>query len=142
MTVVVRVFGILILIGMIASVWYYFKINNDHNPLFRGAQLVKREQFKEAIPYLNEAVTEFPGDARVFYFRGIAYYKLGDFKKALQDFSSGITLDPKDKDLYFQRAMTNIKLEQPATVCDDLLKSKDLGSKEAEQAYNQLCLKR
>jgi len=142
MTIVVRVFGVLLIIGIIASVWYYYKINDSGNPLFRGAQLVKREQYKEAIPVLTEAVKDFPGDARVFYFRGVAYYKLGDYKKALQDFSSGIVIDSTDKDLYFQRAITNIKLEQQSSVCNDLLKSKNLGSKEAEEAYNRLCLKR
>jgi len=71
-----------------------------------GKNELKKGNFKEAIRYLNNAVSHRPASYEGYFLRGIAKYNLGDFIGAEQDFSEATKYDPYNSDIYHYRAIS------------------------------------
>jgi tetratricopeptide (TPR) repeat protein len=76
------------------------------------------------LKYVKDSTTK----ALLLSNRAYGFNKLGDYEAALIDIEKSIILYPENSFAYCYRAMANIGLVRFELVCNDLLKSKELGA--------------
>jgi tetratricopeptide (TPR) repeat protein len=78
------------------------KIKPDHFALnfFMGKTLDKLKRFREAIPYLNVALSKEPENDGVLFNLALSYTNLNDLDKGLEYFSKIVQLKPGRADAY------------------------------------------
>jgi tetratricopeptide (TPR) repeat protein len=71
--------------------------------LNRGVDLLHDRRYEAALPVLDRAVGERPGDAASWNDRGIAYAHTGQLAEAMADYTKAIELSPRDPEPYLNR---------------------------------------
>lgn len=71
--------------------------------LFRGDQLLKKNQYTAALSYYNRALKLDPRCIDCLLYRGSTYYYLNQFRPALADFDTGLRIDVKNGWLHLGR---------------------------------------
>jgi tetratricopeptide (TPR) repeat protein len=87
--------------------------------LNRGRELVKREQFAEAIQAFTKAADIRPNWAPGYVSRGGAYQHLEQFDAAVRDYSRAIRLNPKLFNAYLGRAQCYVRQQQDELAFQD-----------------------
>jgi tetratricopeptide (TPR) repeat protein len=87
--------------------------------LNRGRELVKQEQFAEAIQAFTKAADIRPNWAPGYVNRGGAYQHLEQYDAAIRDFSRAIRLNPKLFNAYLGRAQCYVHQKQDDPAFDD-----------------------
>lgn len=64
--------------------------------LEKGRSLSGQKAYRDALPYLNEAIYHDPDNALSYYLRGIVHQELRALERAKVDYSQAIRLDPKN----------------------------------------------
>ena len=64
---------------------------SDH---YKGRRALERQNYNEAIIYLNKAIITSPLNPAIFTDLGIAYFKKGDMEKASENFTRAKSTDP------------------------------------------------
>jgi tetratricopeptide (TPR) repeat protein len=101
-------FGIGMLVLLIATIWVYFAetsptvIDYVHN----GAEAYDDGNYYEAISYFNQSLDIDSDYAPAYLWRGATYTKLGKMNEALADFNQSILLGPGDAEDYQWRGAT------------------------------------
>jgi tetratricopeptide (TPR) repeat protein len=94
--------------------------------LYRAIALVSLEKFAEAIPVLEEAVTniddEDPNKDKILYNLGLSYNKEGEYQKAVDVLTQAIEINPESR-YYNLRADCYNKLGMPEKAREDLLRA-------------------
>ncbi|MEZ5083657.1 MAG: tetratricopeptide repeat protein [Bacteroidales bacterium] len=71
-------------------------------------QELDKENYTEAIKYLNSAISHRPASYEGYFLRGIAKYYLDDMVGAEQDFTESVKYDPYNSDIYHFRAISRV----------------------------------
>lgn len=71
-------------------------------------QELDKENYTEAIKYLNSAISHRPASYEGYFLRGVAKYYLDDMVGAELDFSESVKYDPYNSDIYHFRAITRV----------------------------------
>lgn len=71
--------------------------------LQRALVLIKAEQFKEALPLLDGAITADPNNASAYLLRGIVRVELKQWDPALADYEAALRLDPNNAEALYRR---------------------------------------
>jgi serine/threonine-protein kinase len=87
--------------------------------LNRGRELVKREQFAEAVQAFTKAADIRPNWAPGYVSRGGAYQHLEQFDAAIRDYSRAIRLNPKLFNAYLGRAQCYVRQQQDELAFQD-----------------------
>jgi tetratricopeptide (TPR) repeat protein len=87
--------------------------------LKRGRELVKQEQFAEAIQAFTKASDIRPNWAPGYVSRGGAYQRLEQFDAAIRDYTRAIRLNPKLFNAYLGRAQCYVHQQQDDPALDD-----------------------
>lgn len=114
-----------------------------------GYTYLKLNDFKKSLDYINKALSIIPNHSFVWGSRGEYYYKSEEYKKCIADMNTAIDLIEKKTDRggsmdlsvpYLYRGLAKIKLGKDKNeACSDLYKAKELGNKEAIEAFKQNC---
>jgi len=67
----------------------------------KGAEYFKQGNFKEAIPYFQQAIQLDPNNFTAYWSLGISYNSLGDHKQAIKIYEKGIKSAPKYSALFY-----------------------------------------
>ncbi|MCF8368821.1 MAG: tetratricopeptide repeat protein [Bacteroidales bacterium] len=70
-----------------------------------GRVELEKENYTEAIRYLNNAVKQRPASYEGYFLRGIAKYHLDDLTGAELDFNESVKYDPYNSEIYHYRAI-------------------------------------
>jgi len=70
--------------------------NFDRVTLLLGLNHYKKQQYKEAIPFLSKVIDSNQYDHNTLDIRGDCYMRLGKFDLALSDFEKAIALNPEN----------------------------------------------
>ena len=107
--------------------------------------LVLAKDWKGVVEYHTKALQYKPNDPVSLLVRGNAYLGLGEDMKAYNDFDLLIQLNDQNRTAYFSRAMAALNLESEgvyderftkSSVCDDLMKARNLGLPIQGPAFN------
>jgi len=101
----------------------------------QALRLIKREQFAEAIPYLDTALKARPHSANILNYEGYAHRMIGDYNSSLDYYNRALAIDPDHKgvheylgELYLQTKQLD-KAQNELTVltklCPDGCEEKD-----------------
>jgi tetratricopeptide (TPR) repeat protein len=85
----------------------------------RGRELVKQEQFAEAIQAFTKAADIRPNWAPGYVSRAGAYQRLEQFDAAIRDYSRAIRLNPKLFNAYLGRAQCHVQKQQDDPALQD-----------------------
>jgi tetratricopeptide (TPR) repeat protein len=86
----------------------------------RGRDLVKSNEFGEAVQAFTKAADIRPSWVQAYLSRGNAYQKLEQFDAAIRDYSRAVRLDPKNFQGYLSRAQIYVRTEQDDPALADL----------------------
>jgi len=70
-------------------------------PREQGERLFLDNKPREALPYLERALIESPGDERLYLYLGIVHEQLSDSDKAIQVFKRGLNVADRHRDLFY-----------------------------------------
>lgn len=115
------------------------KPENPSAYLMRGLTLTNMGQPEKAISDFNQSISLNVQDPRVYLYRAEAFETLNQFDKAVEDYSALIRFYPQQAELYYRRGVNMLSLGQTGKACMDLLKAKNMGYKEAGEAYGENC---
>ncbi len=88
----------------------------------RANFLVSRREYRQAIPFYNEAIEKKPDFADAYNNRGLARQRLNQWTAARSDFDEAIRHDPEYREAYYNRARAQFELGQAAAGLADLEK--------------------
>jgi tetratricopeptide (TPR) repeat protein len=74
---------------------------------------------KQALEYLNQAISLDPTYAKAYKYRGSVYYELKSFQLAIEDYNQAIKLDPTYAVAYASRSLAFTVLEQHQRAIED-----------------------
>jgi len=78
----------------------------------KGAKLIDKEKYDEAIQVLNESISLNPDNYLAFFWRGRSYESVEEYDRAISDFIEAIRLEPSDKDSYYCRGRSYLLNEE------------------------------
>ncbi len=100
-----------------------------------AVRLIHREQYAQAVPYLNHALQDKPRNANVLNYEGYVHRMLGDYPGSLLFYQKALEIDPDHKDaheylgeLYLlmrDTASANAQLAELTRICTDGCDEKD-----------------
>jgi len=93
-----RWFSVLLIVFLIAGCAVF----SDHH---KGRRALDRQNYDEAIVYLNKALMTSPLNPGIFTDLGIAYFKKGDLEKATENFERAKSTDPLYGKAYLWQGM-------------------------------------
>ncbi len=92
----------------------------------QGTNLIKKEQYDQAIVNLDRAIQMDPNYALAYNYRGMAYFRSKNFEKALADFNKAIQLNPNLAVAYNNRAYAYFQKKDYSKAEEDVRKAQDL----------------
>jgi tetratricopeptide (TPR) repeat protein len=104
----------------------------------RGLSNLQFNRLDTALYDFNQTLLINPTFIEAYNNRGLLYETMGLLEKAAMDFDQCIQLNPRFAPAYFNRGalLVDINREQ---ACVDFKAAKELGDKDAENAYLQFC---
>jgi thioredoxin-like negative regulator of GroEL len=66
----------------------------------QAVRLIKREQFGEAIPYLDVALQAHPRSANILNYEGYAHRMIGNYNASLDYYNRALAIDPDHKGVH------------------------------------------
>ena len=99
--------------------YYYIQI---------GQRYLRNQQFMEALPFLNEAIQQFPSSPELYYLRGFAKYSLDDYYGSEKDYSFSLMLFPGNPDVLTNRAIVRTQQHNYSGALEDLTAASHLDS--------------
>lgn len=91
-----------------------------------GLIYAAKNDFTQALTYLDTAVGIDPKDDRLFDARGTIYHHLKQPEKALEDYAKAIQLNPSHFRAYLNRAEVYFEMEDMDASCQDFTTAKEL----------------
>ncbi len=88
--------------------------------LYTGKEEFQQGNYRRAISALNDAITQNPHDANIYYQRGLILYELGDELGALWDFDDALVRNPRHAQAYLHRAGLRLSLGLRSGAMQDL----------------------
>jgi len=76
----------------------------------RSVQLMKNEQFKEALPVLHEAIDHYKDKMLFYNLRGVCHFELQNYQAAIENYDKAIELDSSNYKPYYNRGNTYFAL--------------------------------
>jgi len=89
----------------------------------KGTKLTHEGRLKEAIPFFNQAIQQFPNRVEYLLARACANEELGAWKQAFEDYSTAIKMDSSNVDHFFLRALLAFKMNRLQIAKADLVKT-------------------
>lgn len=102
----------------LAAKGYTFSIPDPTNTAYNfqpdvcvyiGNELIKKQQYSEAVEYFDRALTKEPNNFFATNDRGVCYFNMGNLSKAKVDFKRAVEIEPNN-----QLAKNNLQLVQQA----------------------------
>lgn len=113
-----------------------FKMSTIYNN--KAYCLVNLGKYEEALPLANKALELDKTEGYIWDTRGELNYKLNNYQECIADMEKAISIKENNNSLYY-KGLAEIKLNKQTEGCEDLNRSKKLGSNEAEKAIEKLC---
>ena len=88
----------------------------------QGKALVEAKRFKEAMPYLQQAVAKDPKNADAYNLMGYATRKSGDANGSLQYYNQALAIDPKHLGAHEYIGEAYLQLDRPQDAQQHLAK--------------------
>lgn len=82
-------------------------------------QLIKQENYTEALPLLQEALGADESNVRVHALLAHCYYRLGEFTRSTEALSAAINMAPSEAQLYCDRGISYLMLQNRAASLKD-----------------------
>ena len=115
------------------------KENNEAYYLNIAYSLLNEKKNKEAIEFLDKAITLNHRNPDSYYGRGYAYHELNQYQKAIEDFTKAINLNPQNGLYYAVRGNSYNNLYQPQKAKFDYIKAGKLFKKSGDiENYNRI----
>jgi len=98
--------------------------------------MIERKQYRDAVQYLNFAISAEPNVARYYLHRGIAHLKQGNTGMAKADFMQASRLEPANAELMAEvrRWLQQVTTQQPVPVPKDSVPPTRVASRQTSQA--------
>lgn len=109
--------------------------------MYMGQVLVERENFEEALSYLNQTL-ELAGETdsmllnKVYVNRGAAYQKLGETGKAMENYSKALSINENNPNVFLYRGNLYYKQEQFDQALNDFQRVLELDPNNHLAQYN------
>jgi tetratricopeptide (TPR) repeat protein len=100
--------------------WFYYKI---------GSAYLQKQEFDQAILFLNKSLETNPKYAAAYETRGVIYSLREQYDQAIADFSRALEIDPSFAEAYFSRGRAYYFKKEYDKSREDIKKAKDLGYK-------------
>lgn len=100
----------------------------------RGTEMIKYENYRQAISDLSEAIRIDPDFIEAYENRGVARYYSGDFTGAIEDFDKALELNPYDFETYGRRGWAKFSIRDFKSAVADFDKAL-LGVKDEAKYY-------
>lgn len=114
--------------------------NNSYTVnLLLGKCWLEKGEFKTAKKYLRVANSARPNNPDGHFYLGVLEITKGEFNKAIESFDRLLELYPEHGNGYFNRGMAKARLQDVDAACEDWIKAKNLGVKEAEPLVQNQC---
>jgi protein O-GlcNAc transferase len=96
-------------------------------------------EIKEALKYVNEAISKFPAEGELYYLRGLIYISRKKYYKAINDFNKVFELQQPVEfyKVYLNRAVANTNLQEYELAIEDLSKSIELNDTNASAYHSR-----
>ena len=78
----------------------------------KAEMAIKRNEYKNAIGYLDKFIELNPYDHKAYFNQGLSYMKLKDYKEAIINFSKSIEIDPSHFKYFYNRGECYNNLKQ------------------------------
>ena len=107
----------------------------------QGVDLIKKEQYNQAIDILDKAIQADPNYALAYNYRGIAHYRSKSFDKAMADFNKAIQLNPNLAEAYNNRAYCYFHNRDYQKAEEDASKAQEMKYKVDQEFLKELRLR-
>lgn len=115
------------------------KENNEAYYLNTAYSLLNEKKNKEAIEFLDKAITLNPRNPDSYYGRGYAYHELNQYQKAIEDYTKAINLNPQNGLYYTLRGNSYNNLRQVQKAKLDFIKAGKLFKQSGDiENYNRI----
>lgn len=118
----------------------YYGRNAEENYLI-GLIYLNTQEYIEALPYLNTALSKDQSKFEYFTSRGMAYQNSNSPKLAESDFTMSLDLNPKQNEVWFNRGLARYKIGNTSGACSDWEKAFDMKYVEAVDYLKKNCWK-
>jgi tetratricopeptide (TPR) repeat protein len=131
---------IISLVILIAGMSHGTIAQNFKVMLQTGDKFLAESQYDSALAWYNKAIKLDRGKPDGYIKRADAYMAKQRYDNAIVDYSIGISMDMKNGEAYYKRGLARkAKGSNAANFCDDFIKAKELGYKEAKKAVKEFC---
>jgi curved DNA-binding protein CbpA len=112
------------------------KLSPAETRFIQALDMIERKQYRDAVQYLNFAISAEPNVARYYLHRGIAHLKQGNAGMAKADFMQASRLEPANAELMAEvrRWMQQVTTQQPVPVPKDSVPPTRVASRQTSQA--------
>jgi|SRR5277367_6321389 len=124
-----------LLFGLSADGTVYSAVSEAEAELKTAEALVKKRQFRDALPYFDRAAKLAPSVGKIFAERGSLLLGLEEREKALDDLNRAIQLDPSRIDSYVDRARCQYELQKPRAAIEDVTRAINLEHDKPNRAF-------
>jgi len=100
--------------------WFYYKIGSAH---------LQKQEFDQAISFLNKSLETNPKYAAAYETRGVIYSLREQYDQAIADFNRALEIDPSFAEAYFSRGRAYYFKKEYDKSREDIKKAQDLGYK-------------
>lgn len=126
-------------IFLVVFIFFFHQAYSDTPDVLieKGKLALFKNDFKNALNYLNKAISKDSFNYEAFYYRGLIYLYSNEFDKAIDDFSKTIELNKDFPDAYNNRGLAYSYLEQLSYALADFNRAIELDPKFAEAYMNR-----
>ncbi|MFS8824500.1 J domain-containing protein, partial [Synechococcus sp. R6-6] len=112
------------------------KLSPAETRFIQALDMIERKQYRDAVQYLNFAISAEPNVARYYLHRGIAHLKQGNTGMAKADFMQASRLEPANAELMAEvrRWLQQVTTQQPVPVPKDSVPPTRVASRQTSQA--------
>jgi len=98
------------------------------------------QDFEGAVEDLQEALAQDKTEYQYYYYRAYCNLQLENYQQAISDCDKSLALNAdKNPESFLVRGQAKINLSEGAGACEDLVKAKEAGNKEAEKLCSIYC---
>ena len=117
------------------------KINPNNAMPYYNRGVIKHSlgDIQGALMDYNKAITLFPDYSQAYANRGVIKSTLKNERGAIVDYDKAISINPAYSEAYFNRGISRLKLGRKNLGCQDLMKARDQGFRNAYEAVRKFC---